>query len=292
MKKLVIARICGGLGNQVFIYAMARRLAFKNDVPLKLDIVSGFTNDRYCRKYLLKYFNIQSEIANPYESFGTRIGQIRRRVLMKLAQLRKFDNRPYIIEENRRFDPRILNLKIKQKVYLQGLWQSECYFKDVEHIIRQDLEIIKPHDFDTIKMAKRIQDINSISLHVRSYHEVPKKDGAIKLSIDYYMKALERIAQEVESPHFFCFSDNPDWVKQNFSRIEFPVTFVTHNISAGDDKAHEDLWLMRQCKHHIVANSSFSWWGAWLNKNPEKIVIAPKGEFYNQNYFPQAWIKL
>ena len=283
--------MCGGLGNQLFIYAMARRLSLKNVVPLKLDIISGFKKDCYRRKYLLKYFNIQAEMASPYESFETALGLIRRRVRITLSQLRKFNKKSYIIEEKKCFDPRILNLKISQKVYLQGLWQSEHYFKDIEHIIRQDLEIIRPHDFNTIKVAERMRDVNSISLHARSYHEVPREDGATTLSMDYYSKAVNIIARNIDNPHFFCFSDNPEWLRENL-KLDFPITIVISCTSDEDFKTIEDFWLMSQCKHHIIANSTFSWWGAWLNNNPDKIVIAPGGGWNNRDLIPKSWITI
>lgn len=290
-KSKVIARIRGGLGNQLFLYAMARRLALKNDVPLSLDIISGFKNDGYSRKYLLGNFNIKADIATPYDSFDTGLGFLRRRALIKAEQCRKPRNRSYIIEEERGFQPHILNLEIRKKVYIDGLWQSEKYFNDVEHIIRQDFEMICLHDSNAIEMAKKIQKVNSVSLHSRSYRELPPEDGSTALGMDYYSKAVDYIAQHIDNPHFFCFSDNPEWLKANL-RIKFPLTYVSRIPTHGDDNTINDLWLMSQCKYHIIANSTFSWWGAWLNKNPDKIVIAPVCEWQNPDYIPNGWIIL
>jgi len=281
----------GGLGNQLFIYAMGRRLALRNNIPLKLDIISGFKNDCYRRKYLLKYFNIQANIAKPYESFETGFGFIRRRIQVKLAQLNMFGNRFYILEKERCFDRRLLNLKINRKVYLQGLWQSEHYFRDIKDIIRKDLEIIRPHDFETIKLAEKMVNLNAVSLHVRSYSEVPKEHGATTLSIDYYQKATKMIAQNISNPHFFCFSDNQVWLKEKM-KFEYPVTFVSINTKDEDIEAIEEFWLMSQCKHHIIANSTFSWWGAWLNNNRDKMVIAPDGKWNNRDLIPETWITI
>ena len=291
--KSIIARIRGGLGNQLFIYAMARRLALKNDVALSLDIVSGFKNDGYRRKYLLDNFNIKANIATPYDSFEAGFGKLRRRFRMKVEQFQKLNNRSYIIEEKRSFEPRILNLEIRKIVYIDGLWQSERYFKDIEHIIRQDLELIcQPCDTGTLKMADKIQNVNSISLHGRSYCEVPAKDknGSPEVS-DYYSKAADLIAQHIDNPHFFCFSDNLEWLKKNL-KIPFPLTYVSHNPTQEDDNTIKDFWLMTQCKHHIIAESTFSWWGAWLNKSPNKIIIAHRCAWQNPDYIPNSWITL
>jgi len=287
----VIVRMRGGLGNQLFIYAMARRLTLKNNAALSLDIVSGFKNDGYRRKYILGYFNIKADIATPYDSFKTGFGSLRRMARLCAEQFRKLDNRSYIIQEKRGFDPRFLNLNIRKKVYIDGLWQSERYFKDIEHIIRQDLEIIRPRDCNTLKMADKIQNANSISLHGRSYREVPLADRGPPFDMDYYSKAAYLIAQRVDNPHFFCFSDDLDWLRANL-RIEFPLTYMSHDPTHDNDSTINDLWLMSQCKHHIIASSTFSWWGAWLSKNPNKIVIAPDGAWNNVDYIPNSWITL
>lgn len=285
----VTARMRGGLGNQLFIYAMARRLTLKNDVALSLDIVSGFKNDYYRRKYLLGNFNIQGDTSTPYDSFEAGFGLLRRMARIKMEQFRKLNDRSYIIQEKSCFDPRFLNLNIRKKVYIDGLWQSEKYFKDTEYVIRQDFEFICPHDSNTITIADKIQNVNSISLHGRSYREVPSVDGSPTFNMDYYSKASDYIARHVDNPHFFCFSDELDWLMKNL-RIDFPLTYVNHNSTHEDNNTINDLWLMSQCKHHIIANSTFSWWGAWLNKNPDKIIIAPVCEWQNQDYIPNGWI--
>lgn len=286
----VVARIRGGVGNQLFIYAIARHLALKNKVALNLDIVSGFNNDGYGRKYLLGNFNIKADIATPYDSFGSGFGLLRRRIQVKAQQFRKLKNLSYIVEEKRDFQSAILNLDIRKRVYIDGLWQSEHYFRDIEQILRKDLEFVCPQESDTIKMADRIQNVNSISLHGRSYHEVPQadEDGSGLVSMNYYSKAADFIAQRIDNPHFFCFSDDLDWLMANLN-INYPLTYVRHSPMNEDDSTINDLWLMSQCKHHIIASSTFSWWGAWLNKNPDKIVIAPDGMWNNKDYIPDNW---
>ena len=129
---MVIARVLGGLGNQLFIYAATRRLALTNNVPLKLDIISGFKWDSdFKRKYLLHQFNIQAEIASQWDSFVSPCGRIRRNFLRRINKTVSFKNRFYITEESKEFDTRILQLKVRNRVYLEGYWQSEKYFKDI-----------------------------------------------------------------------------------------------------------------------------------------------------------------
>jgi hypothetical protein len=210
---------------------------------------------------------------------------------MKVEQYRKLNHRSYIVEGEKSFQTPIYNLEVKKKVYIDGLWQSEKYFKDVEHVIREDLEFFGPFSSEAIRMASKIQEVNSISLHGRSYFEVPPADSGSPFNMDYYSNAADLIAQKIDNPHFFCFSDNPDWLKANL-RINYPLTFVNSNPVSVEDNTISDLWLMSRCKHHIIANSTFSWWGAWLNKSPEKIVIAPACEWQNPDYIPNGWIVL
>ena len=291
VNRSITARIRGGLGNQLFIYAMARRLAVKNDIPLNLDIVSGFKNDGYRRRYLLYNFNIKAIVATSRGYINSIFDIIRLRICINSKQISNIYNRQYIIENDRSFDPGILNCDIRNFAYVDGLWQSEHYFKDIEDVIRTDLELITPRNSATIKAADKINNANAISLHWRSYSEVPPIDGSPALNVDYYKKAIEHITQKINNPHFFCFSDHPDWLKANLD-IDFPLTYVSKNTGNEDEDVINDLYLMSQCKHHIIANSTFSWWGAWLNKNLDKIVVAPKCEWQNPDYIPNDWITI
>lgn len=287
---MVIARVFGGVGNQLFIYAAARRLALKNGVPLKLDITSGFVRDDYQRVYCLHHFNIKADIATTYESFESFLGRERRYIKREMAKLLPFEKRTFIQEQSLGFDPRLINLKVKETIYLEGYWQSEQYFKDIEDVLRQELTIIPPPGSETLDIAKRIKQTNSVSLHVRCYNEVPKDRRTQVLPLDYYQHAIQAMAQYISNPHFFCFSDSPEWV-QEYLHTGFPITFVVHNSLQGNEKAHEDLWLMSQCRHHIIANSTFSWWGAWLSMNAKTIVICPKffDGWGHDGLIPENW---
>lgn len=279
VSRTLVARIFGGMGNQLFIYAAAKRLALKSNSVLKLDVLSGYLEDPYKRKYCLDHFNIQEEIATPFESYISKCGGKRRYWAKKLNRILPFRKKFYF-EQDRPLDPRILDCKISNKLYLQGYWQDEKYFKDIEDYIRKRFRIVTPHDPENNNIAEKMSVVNAVCLHAR------RNDYEYALTRDYYSKALEYVAERVENPHFFCFSDDPKW----FSTLDitFPVTIVEQK---SEDKNYEDLWLMTQCRHYIIANSTFSWWGAWLNKNSEKIVISPAKWGYD-TAVPKEWIKL
>jgi hypothetical protein len=147
-----------------------------------------------------------------------------------------------------------------------------------------------------MKIAEQISRVNSVSLHVRRGDYVANlKVAAIHglCSKEYYASAIKFISKKVERPHFFVFSDDINWVENNF-KINYPCTYINQNFS---NESYNDLRLMSLCQHNIIANSSFSWWGAWLNCNSEKIVIAPKKWFANSDkrcddLIPEKWVRL
>lgn len=292
---MVIVRLIGGLGNQMFQYAAGRRLARMLGVKLKLDI-SEF--DKYTlRTYDLGVFNIQESFATPEEVAALTVrkqGIVERMIGWILREPARMT--PTYIREKEKFhfDPDILNLP--NNVYLEGSWQSEKYFADIGMIIRQEFTVKTPPVGKNKELMKRIASYESVSLHVRrrDYVSNPRTNrfhGTCDL--DYYFRCVEYLAQILENPQFFAFSDEPEWVRHNL-RLPYLTTVVDHN---GIDKAYEDLRLMSQCKHHIIANSTFSWWGAWLSQNPERIVLAPKGWLRSHDYdprdlIPDRWIKM
>jgi hypothetical protein len=199
-----------------------------------------------------------------------------------------------IEEKHFHFDPGMLNLP--DNVYINGYWQSEKYFKDIEEVLRKDFTVISPINQENQRMLNLINSTDSVSLHVRrgDYVTNPTTNSFHgTCSLDYYAKAVRYIIENISNPHFFLISDDPDWVKENIS-INKPVTVIDINTT---DNGYDDLRLMSKCKHNIIANSSFSWWGAWLNNNPQKIVIAPEKWFLSpelntKDLIPQGWMKL
>ena len=295
MYKLIIVKLIGGLGNQMFQYALGRYLAMKNNSTLKLDI-QGFKNYKL-RNYDLNCFNIQENIATSKDLLGVSLPSDRFiRKLGKYVEMRitGFQQIQYIKEQNSDFQPEILSLG--DNVYLEGYWQSEKYFSDIKNIIQKEFDFVDPLTSTSQDLAERIQNCEAVSLHVRrgDYVSDPKTNNVHGVcEVEYYCSAISMINKEVDSPHYFIFSDDPEWACSNI-KPNAPTTYVKNNECLKD---YEDMYLMSMCKHNIIANSSFSWWGAWLNKNPGKIVIAPKKWFNlknmdTQDLVPDKWYKL
>lgn len=297
MAKKVIVRVKGGLGNQLFCYAVARRLAIANQAELVIDHVSGFVRDlTYRRKYALDPFKIPVPRATPYERMEP-FERYRRGWAKYIARRRAFHLRRYVEQEGIDFDERLLAFKVERTVYLDGLWQSADYFKDVEQTIRSDLEIIPPQDTANLEMARRISACDAVALHVRWFN-IPGR-GATQHNAppDYYHRAVAEIDSRVGKPHFFLFSDDPASAMRMLGLTEDRATCVDHN--RGDGNAYADLWLMSLCKHFIIANSTFSWWGAWLSAHPAKVVIVPAMVSYSgvcgwgfKGLIPDEWMQI
>lgn len=290
----VISRIKGGLGNQLFCYAAARRLSLVNSAELVIDDVSGFARDyEYQRKCALDNFNIPVRKATPAERIEP-FERYRRGVKKWFSRRKSFFNRHYLEQEGLDFDERLLALKVNGTLYLDGLWQSEDYFKDVEQTIREDLRIIPPTDMLNQRMAKEIRNKKAVALHVR-WFSAPGSTVTHNVSADYYNRAIAMMEEKLEQPHYFLFSDDPDAARSKLSLSGKCVTMIHHN--RGDENAYADLWLMTQCQHFITANSTFSWWGAWLGGDKDKVVISPRGNATNaawdfKDQIPESWLKL
>jgi hypothetical protein len=289
---MILAEINGGTGNQLFQYAAAKSLALHHKVELKLNIDPE--NDRLMpsglakRPFALHHFKLPDEIADKLIIEGfigispfTKISD-----KLKPHYKRRIYREPFF-----HFDPDFF--KAGSHVYLKGLRQSEKYFKPFENEIRAILkfgQIANPH---LMAAADKIKSENSVSIHIR------RNDYLAKISIEvlglmpseYYHRAIGTIKSKIPDASFYFFSDDISWVKEN---LHIPdATFVSGDFSKTD---FEDLYLMSCCRHNIIANSSFSWWGAWLNNNPDKIVIAPKKWFNKgpkdtQDLIPEGWIK-
>jgi hypothetical protein len=270
--KVIISKLIGGLGNQMFQYAVARRLAYQYNEPLKLDITAF--QEYQLREYYLHPFNIMEQIATPDD--------------INSLKTRRFK------EEHFHFDP--LVLRLSGDLYLEGYWQSEKYFKNIASIIRQDFSIKPPLCEVNLELANQIKSCEAVAVHFRRgdyvTNSVTNQFHGV-CSFDYYQHALQKIASQVGEPHFFIFSDEPEWVMQQV-RLEYQFSIVAVN---GIEQPHEDLRLMSLCKHHIIANSTFSWWGAWLAPYDAKVVYAPrrwfdKADLDCRDLIPETWCLL
>lgn len=291
---MIIVRIMGGLGNQMFQYAAGRQLAAIHNTVLKLDI-SEFKNYTL-HDYGLAVFNIKELFATPEEI--TFLKEPESGSLTK--KLKKLLRRPsklgmtHIREKQYHFDPEISVMP--DSIYLDGYWQSEKYFSGTADIIRNEFTLKLPQTGTNLELARQIESCESVSLHVRRGDYVTdEKTNLIHgtCDLDYYARCIKNLTQKVHRPSFFIFSDDPDWAEKNL-RMAHPATFIGHN---GPKKNFEDLRLMSQCRHHIIANSSFSWWGAWLGQHQDTIVYAPKRwfnspSFNTEDLLPEAWTRI
>ena len=268
----VVTRILGGLGNQLFAFCAARRLSLANNAELVLDHVSGFKRDSmYQRYYQLDHFHIPCRKATPTEQMEP-FSRIRRKWKIIQNQKKPFEQRNYIKQERMDFDSRLLNVKPKGTVYVEGYWQSEEYFKDVSETIRSDLRIIPPKDEVNQAIAEKIENCTAIAVHVR-FFDATEQQGINNAPSNYYTNAIEEMKRRVPDAHYYVFSDKPNDARNYIPFADDQITLVAHN--QGDENAYADLWLMTKCRHFIIANSTFSWWGAWLGGCKDKIVIAP-----------------
>lgn len=295
---MIIARLKGGLGNQMFIYAFARYLSQNHNTVLKLDL--SYYED-YHRKYELFKFNIIENFATEEEINSLKQFIYKDKFIIRLLKQKIFNKQPkkipaetYLLDSNVAFKPKYK--KLPDNVYLEGLFQSEKFFSEIEEIIRKEFTLKYEIDEENQKIIEWMKKVNSVSLHIRRGDYITNSWANQEIGVcgpDYYKKAVEYIKSKVENPIFFVFSDDLEWVKNNINTDSNFVFVDTNNEQSGE----KDLILMSECAHHICANSSFSWWGAWLGKNKNKIVIAPekwfKGNFFDcKDLVPENWVKI
>jgi hypothetical protein len=297
---MIITQLNGGLGNQMFQYACGRALSLRNKDMLKLDI-SGYAMPNGIdtpREYSLSYFNIEENIATADEISALRFphGAISKyAAIFRKKILRQF---------NVGFRPGIFFKK--GNAYLEGFWQSEKYFLDCADAIRKDLTLKKSLSpaaqviANAIGNATEGNDIApAVSIHIRrgDIARDAKTNPYYGIATpEYYSKALLHIAEKIKTFRVFVFSDDMEWTKKNIV-IPYPTTYVSGGSKNSQIPDHEEIILMSMCKHNIIANSSFSWWGAWLNRNSDKIVIAPKewiirNKSWHTDTVPNTWTRL
>lgn len=265
---MITVRLLAGLGNQMFQYAAGRALAVRHRVPLVLDtsFFYGPTPGHTPRTYGLGAFVLEGKVdATPGQS-PLDYGRIRRR----LARMR-ISGSVYRKEES--FAYRDAAWKaMPSNAYLDGYWQSEFYFCNVAELIRADFRLARPLSDEAVEIGERIARSDAaLSIHVRrgDYLEARNLERFAGICDEsYYALALALVRREVTKASAFVFSDDIAWCRDNFDAGR-----STHFVDAGSDV--EQLILMSRCRHHIIANSSFSWWGAWLANPADHLVVAP-----------------
>ena len=288
---MIITKIMGGLGNQMFEYAIARSMAQRNNDIFKLDISYYSKPKQELRTYELNLFNIDETIATEQE-----YNKLRRRkgFLFNITKaVNALMNRQSFYrkeKEDALFDEEVYNLK--GNIYLDGYWQNEKYFKEIREQLIEDFTPKSDISEKAQGYLKDIENTNSVSLHIRRgdyISDLTANNFHGVTNIEYYNRAVDYVNDQVSEPVYYIFSDDIAWCKNNFDFLENKI-FVDDTSSAIDD-----LELMKRCKHNIIANSSFSWWAAWLNENSNKIVITPKVWFsakIDLHLAPEEWIRL
>ena len=275
----------GGLGNQLFQYALARSLAIKNNAHIMLDI-SDYKNNPD-RIFKLDHFFIQADVTASH-----RVATLAERII---DYIKPFHLKRFIFERHSGFDPAVLNAK--HPVFLEGYWQNEKYFKDIRSELLQEARLKAPMGPAAQKIADAIITTpTSVSVHIRrgDYIRPGNKERYDTCTPEYYARAMQAISTKISPVHFFIFSDDIEWVKNNITfRDAVAVTYVSQSGIAD----YEALMLMSMCHHNIIANSSFSWWGAWLNTHDNKIIIAPQQWLHSDQYdtsdvVPKTWWKI
>jgi hypothetical protein len=292
---LIFSHILGGIGNQMFQYAAGRSLSYFHKQPFLLDLNDFEFYKLHNGFELQRIFNIAANIgikSDLREILGWQRNSLINKVLRQ-PQFKSLRSRNFVVEPH--FNYWSDFFKSPTNAYLRGYWQSELYFKSIQNLIREEFKFKIPLSGENAKLAKLIQSQKSVSLHVRrgDYLTHLKTSRIMSTcSIDYYEKAVDLMSSKIQSPVFYVFSDDICWTKKNIS-MPHPCVYIDHNNHL---ESYRDMQLMSLCQHHIIANSSFSWWGAWLGQNSSKIVIAPKVWFKNgtndSDLVPNRWIRL
>ncbi|MFN8251441.1 MAG: alpha-1,2-fucosyltransferase [Ferruginibacter sp.] len=290
---MIIVQLKGGLGNQLFQYAAGLSLASHHGVPLKVDIAELFEKKHAtdtARAFDLEKFNCNPVVANEAEIASVLQSSALKKWTDKLKPCYK---RLDYKEAAFFFDPHFF--QSGNHIYLRGYRQSEKYFQHIEVLIRQQF-VIKPVYTNPVKeLAEKLRSHNSVAVHIRRKDYLSAAYSKIHgaLPADYYNRAAELIAGKTDQPVFYIFSDDPEWVKANFN-IGLPVVFITPEMS---NAAITDFYLISSCRHQVIANSTFSWWAAWLNDNTGKMVVAPN-KWFNEaahntkDLVPANWIRI
>ena len=268
MSPTIIAIVKGGLGNQLFIYAAARALALRTGRQLYLDASRGYTADTYGRSYRLDRFPIQAQVMPEAWRIAPHLKHPRHKLVRAMNKLLPRDMRGYYAERTNGAAAQLTQLHpVRNRITLLGYWQDEDYFADQAPAIRKELAPPVPGDARNQELGRRLAGTASVFVHFRRVRY------SHLLGRDYYQQAIDRVRGGLGAVNFVLFGDDLAWPRANLDFGDSPVESVEHN--GADELA--DLWLMTCCRHAIIANSSFSWWGAWLggSVSAERLILAP-----------------
>lgn len=284
---MILVRFNGGLGNQLFQYAAGRQLSLKFNTGLVADLQDY---QQAGHPFLLDKFNVNMRMAGAEDyAFFERNGY-------RQGLFRKLFNQVAIVHEPHfHYSPVIMN-QAKKHTWLQGYWQCEKYFSDIRNVLLNELKPAAQPGARTLELMKAAAEGRSVAIHVRRGDYVSNAHTLEfhgLCDMDYYQKAIAMIEARVEQPVYFVFSDDIDWAKEHIR----PGGIVYYSDHTDAHAAWEDLMIMKSCSHNIIANSTFSWWGAWLGEQPDKTILAPakwfaKSHLNANDVIPEHWIKI
>lgn len=288
---MIFTSIYGGLGNQMFQYAIGKSISTTCNVDFKIDTYKINNSNYIARDFLISKFNISAKHAEKSEVKKFHRNKYFDFIFGKLYQKNIRLSNKIFEKKTFQFDKKILSIR---SGYLDGYWQCFKYFEDIREILLKEFTLVEEMNSESRLIRDKINELNSVSIHIRRGDYIKnKKNNAIYnvFGLEYYHNAIDFITMKINNPHFFIFSDDLEWASKNLKLVN--ATYVDANSK---DNPANDLILMANCKHNIIANSTFSWWGAWLNQNKNKIVIAPKRWMSSVNnlddLYPQNWIRL
>lgn len=292
---MIVVRLRGGLGNQMFQYALGKRIAHEFNTTLKLDLTSLLkTYDSELvtnRDYQLDIFNlepsflIQPNLLRQLDKLGLNfVSQFLKGI--KLLGIKTYKEKTFTVED-------WLIKNAKDNTLYSGYWQSESYFEAAENELRKDFEFKESLSQQAQDLYDKIASVNAVCVHMRRGDYVGNQafNGS---NLDYFYNAAAHINRQTERPHFFVFSDDPEWCKEN---VKFEQDFTVIDYQTKKVKFKEDLQLMSSCQHFIMSASSFSWWAVWLSNKKGNIVIAPEPWFLNsfndeRDLVSKDWVRL
>jgi hypothetical protein len=296
---MIISRLSGGMGNQMFQYAVGRKLSLQYDVPLKLDTTfllqrvtfpALLRPDFAFRNYDLDVFAIAATIATANDMKWWQRPILSGKAMLFIdAVLRKM---PVLKgwEKSFTFDERVL--KLGPNAYLAGFWQSPKYFESIRNVLLEDFRLVHPLPEHSQRLVQEIDSKESLCMFIRRADIASKKfHGAV--DVEYYTRAVNHLAARKNIEKVYIFSDDIAWCKEHIS-VPFDTMFVDNQYAG--KKWEDHMALMQHCKHFIISNSTFAWWPAWLAAYPDKIVVAPKqwfnGNIDTKDLIPPEWVRV
>ncbi|SMC47925.1 alpha-1,2-fucosyltransferase [Chryseobacterium sp. YR221] len=289
---MIYVKISGGLGNQLFQYAFGQYTAGVLNTNVKYFSQTKIENKSFTKRELdIQKFDLPIYLEDSFEEgeyfmFNGPLRKIERKLIQKFPVF----NKTHKIQS---VNIHTVEKDLRDQCYYDGYWQNQEYPNYISQLLKDKIKLSTESETRLSSLISQIKNTNSVSIHIRrgDYMNIAANAKIFHIcDMDYYRKAIQLIKEKIDNPVFFIFTEDKEWAKDNFKGSEF--NFIEGN------SAIEDMLLMSKCKNQIIANSTFSWWAAWLNKNENKTVIAPQNWYVNflkdnvKYFIPGDWIKL